>query len=450
MNRLTPSGARISNRTLRLDAAGVTDGRGVSSTPGTLIIENDDASTRVLFAGHPGDADRHPASSGAVRISLPSKVLTPAFVNAHTHLDLTHVGPRPHSSADGFVSWIRMVIRERATSPEAIRGSVRAGIAKSLAGGVAGVGDICGGGSLVPLEEHRGEAVGGVCYSEVFGIGKDDAGGATRAGDIVARATSERSRSAMREGLSPHAPYSAGRGAFGKSRGEGLYVCTHVAESIEERELIREGTGPFRAFLESFGVWDDSLLEYFGRGAHPVDLALDMIEPGGGARWMFAHVNDCEDAHLSRLAQREIAVAYCPRGHVYFGHTPRLGAHRWREMVEAGVNVCLGTDSVINLPPGAGSDRISPLDEARHLWSAGCREAALLLRMITSNPARALGLSSSHDFEGGAVGGIIGVEVREMGRDERAEEAVIGRGGGVSWVSRGAWLDPRLVETGSP
>ncbi len=439
MNRLTSQGARISNRVLRLDAAGVADGLAVSASPGSVIIEIDDASCRLLFAGHPADADRHPANGDATRKSLPTKVITPALVNAHTHLDLTHIGPRPHSPADGFVSWIRMVMQLRAVDPATIRASVGDGVRRSLAGGVAGVGDIAGGGSLVPLEELQREAVGGVSYLEVFGIGAGEPRGAAEAEDWAMRSAAKHD-SGARIGVSPHAPYSAGGRVFRASDRAGVYASAHVAESIEERELVRDGAGPFRAFLDALGVRDNGLLEWFGRGAHPIDLALDAMGPGDGARWLFAHVNDCGDAQLARLAERGVSVAFCARGHTYFGHPARLGPHRWREMLDAGINVCLATDSIINLPEGEGSARISPLDEARFLWQAGSREAGPLLRMITSNPARAIGLGDRFDLAGGVVGGLIAISVGEVAEGERPESAVMRSDGGVEWLSRNGRL----------
>ena len=45
------------------------------------------------------------------------------------------------------------------------------------------------------------------------------------------------------------------------------------------------------------------------------------------------------------LAASNITVAYCPRASHYFGHTN----HRWKEMLDAGINVALGTDSLLCL-----------------------------------------------------------------------------------------------------
>jgi aminodeoxyfutalosine deaminase len=84
-----------------------------------------------------------------------------------------------------------------------------------------------------------------------------------------------------------------------------------------------------------------------------------------------------------RLAAVGASVAYCPRTHEFFGR----GRHPFRDLMDAGVNVCLGTDSA------ASSGDLSLLDEMRAvrrnnrgLWPA------LILRMATLHGAAALGL----------------------------------------------------------
>ncbi|MCP4592601.1 MAG: amidohydrolase family protein, partial [bacterium] len=76
-------------------------------------------------------------------------------------------------------------------------------------------------------------------------------------------------------------------------------------------------------------------------------------------------------------------VAYCPRTHAAFGHAP----HRFGEMLSAGINVCIGTDSLASTPS------LSVLDELRQvrrtIEQADTHE---LIEMGTLRGARALGL----------------------------------------------------------
>ena len=76
-----------------------------------------------------------------------------------------------------------------------------------------------------------------------------------------------------------------------------------------------------------------------------------------------------------------MAVAFCPRTHARFGHAP----HPYRALLEKGVIVCLGTDSL------ASSPSLSILDELRFLHRRDpSLSGALLLTMATLFGAWAL------------------------------------------------------------
>ncbi len=90
----------------------------------------------------------------------------------------------------------------------------------------------------------------------------------------------------------------------------------------------------------------------------------------------------------ARAARRS---AHCPRSHEYFRHPPFL----WQRLVKAGVNICLGTDSLATVRKGGRKlPDLSMFEEMRTLAD---REPELppmeILRMATINGARALGLA---------------------------------------------------------
>jgi aminodeoxyfutalosine deaminase len=138
-------------------------------------------------------------------------------------------------------------------------------------------------------------------------------------------------------------------------------------------------------------VWDDSILREVGHGKSPVEHLAPTLTC---APFIAAHVNDASNADIEALARTRTTVAYCPRASAYFGADACFGPHRYREMLAAGINVALGTDSVINLPPWSSetAQRLSTLDEARFLYRRDHIDPSVLLRMATVNGALALGL----------------------------------------------------------
>src|SRR5690606_35846861 len=95
---------------------------------------------------------------------------------------------------------------------------------------------------------------------------------------------------------------------------------------------------------------------------------------------------------IRRIADAGAAVAHCPVANARLGH----GIAPVIELDAAGVTIGIGSDSV------ASNNRIDLLEEARvaqlmqraRLRSAGALDAAKLLRMLTLEGARALGLDS--------------------------------------------------------
>ena len=409
-----PSDRTIPEKTTLVRAAAIADERGILVQPGCVLLgHGDPAGERSLRVLEVGESIEPPP--GSVVVDLPEDTLIPGLVNAHCHLDLTSVGPRPRPAEGGFSAWLAMLRNLRPQEPEAIAGSVRRGVELSLAGGVVAVGDIGGcvrsGPSLVPWRVLRESPLMGISFLEFFSIGRDSEARLEAAGLAMEQA----GPGLAMLGLHPHAPYSVNlRGyewAVEQAEEIGLPVCTHLAESEEEVEFVALGAGRQRAFLHELGIWDDREMQWIGRGMHPVTHLQRVLER---RRWVLAHVNDCTDEAMSVLERTGASVVYCPRAWRYFGFDQSVGPHRYREMVARGVRVCLGTDSIVNLPEGSDSahgGRISVLDEARELHRSGDVDEATLLRMITTSGAEALGLDvSGFRFTAGqAIAGVVGV-----------------------------------------
>jgi cytosine/adenosine deaminase-related metal-dependent hydrolase len=168
-----------------------------------------------------------------------------------------------------------------------------------------------------------------------------------------------------------------------------LPLATHLAETSEEREFIARGSGPQRELLERLGVWHDDVLAHIGRGQHPVEHLAGVLHK---RPFLAAHVNDADDRAIETLVRSGTSVAYCPRASAYFGAERHFGPHRYPQMLAAGVNVALGTDSIVNLPASTRDDGISILDEMRLLFKRDGTDARVLLKMATINGAAALGL----------------------------------------------------------
>lgn len=308
-------------------------------------------------------------------------VILPGFVNAHTHLELSHLrGMVPPGPC--LVDWLDRLMttkRGRPWSEAAVRDAVEAGIDESFRAGVTTIGDITATPSWT-RSVLRASGIRAVSFGEVIAMG-------TRSGSLEAQLTAAAKSDApcdhVRIGISPHASYTVSPEALricaDRGHAEALPLCIHLAESGEEAEFTREATGAFAEFLRRRGVWDDSIVP---SRMGPVELA----DRAGvlNDRCVIAHANHVEDDDIARIARTGASVAYCPRTHAAFDHPP----HRFMDMLDRGVNVCIGTDSLASNPD------LSVLAELRFLRERrpDCPPDQLI-EMATLRGARALGFA---------------------------------------------------------
>ncbi len=353
-------------------AGAIADAFGVTARPGVIVVRRG----RIVAAGDP-DHTRHAARHTDRVIELPDRLLTPTLVNAHAHLDLTGLGPR--SFEGDFVGWLKMVIRERPTAPEAVQRGVQRGAEQSIQAGVGWLGDVAG--SPLAIQARRAARLPGVSYLECTGLGERQQQQIEQIRGQLESLEFETPVPALERGvvlgLSPHAPYSAGERLYDwaadMSRQHAMRLVSHVAESPEELELLKEAKGPLRDLLLSLGVPEPDLPHPH---AHPVDY---LAEPLRHARWLLAHCNYLEPPHIERLRVARASVVYCPRASAYFGHHN----HPYRQLLDAGVNVCLGTDSIV-CQPADDPQPLSIMGQMRFLYQHDRADPTLLLDMATA------------------------------------------------------------------
>jgi cytosine/adenosine deaminase-related metal-dependent hydrolase len=325
-----------------------------------------------------------PAGSRRADLDLGNVAITPGFANAHTHLELSALNEAPEMpERENEVRWLRRVIDQRRERSETIlRETVRENLDASVAAGTTLVADTTTAG--LSWDAVARAPVRGVVFAELIGL-KRARGFQTSEAAFEWLATVKPEAQVVacaRPGLSPHAPYSTAGWLYHRAVSSGLPLSTHLAEMPEELELLERRNGPLRAFLEDLGAWDD---DWEPIGPRPADYVRrgDLRK----ADWLIAHGTYFDPSDFWQLRPeaapdgQRVAVAYCPRTHARFGHAP----HPYRAMLEKGVIVCLGTDSL------ASSPSLSLLDEMRFLHRRDpSLTGPLLLTMATLFGAWAL------------------------------------------------------------
>lgn len=314
-----------------------------------------------------------------VRASLPTHrgtLLLPGLINAHAHTEYTHMKGRLPRNA-GFAEWVRAIIREKACDNDDVQAaSVAEGLRQLAAGGVTTVVDTFSSDAAARALEEPPLRV--VRLGEAIGLG--DAGTRNAAARLRLVDDARAKRSAFLDtGLAPHAPYSVGPRLRAMLRDylaahADCPVSWHIAESGEEDELFRTGTGPLAGLLASLGL---PMPFHAPTGCSPCAFlqAEGLLDRCDAA----VHFNTARtEEYMSFGAPR--ALVHCPGTHAFFGRPPFDAA----AALGAGANLCLGTDSL------ASSETLGMLD----LLGAFARanpslDGAQLLATVTTNPARA-------------------------------------------------------------
>lgn len=348
------------------------------------VIENGAVRLRgdkITEAGRFGDI--LPEVGEAV-VDMAEQVLMPGLVNAHCHLDYTRMaGMIPPRKS--FTEWIGAMNALKASwTVQDFRTSWIEGACSLVRTGTSTVADIeCQ--PELPLMVWGQTPLRVRPFFEIIGIKQD------RLPDVIMADALNRYRDAIAQhpnvvGLSPHAPYSTTPGlmrlAAQVARKHRWPLMIHVAESSEEYDMFMQAEGPLYEWLKSQRDMSDCL------DTSPVQHLANLGVLGKDVIATHANYLGREDAEM--LARHGVSVAHCPRSHRYFKHR----AFPFEQLSSAGVNICLGTDSLATVETAPQEPtELNMFSEMREFATEHTLVSAdRIFQMATQNGARALGL----------------------------------------------------------
>jgi cytosine/adenosine deaminase-related metal-dependent hydrolase len=321
----------------KIQAERIFTGYGMAPSGTVLITGEDGTIVGLLPAAEAGDdIEQHPG------------LLSPGFINAHCHLELSHLkGLVPPGT--GLVDFLLQVVQKRDSVQVDIQQAIAAAEASMKAAGIVAVGDICN--TADSFETKKRSRIAWTNFVEVLSF-RDET-----AAERVAHYTSVRDRfrtlpdpgyrgvPIARASLVPHAPYSISPQSFRliNEASAGEVISMHNQETPAEDELYRSGQGDF---MRLFGFFGNTTPPNPVTGRSSLRSVLPYFT--GGQSLLLVH-NTCtteEDMQLARsmAAESSLELFYClcPNANLYIeNRLPPV-----ETLIKTGAQITLGTDSL--------------------------------------------------------------------------------------------------------
>lgn len=330
-------------------------------------------------------------------IALINGVVCPGLINAHCHLELSHL-QHQIPERTGMVDFLLAVMGKRGAGTDLIVEKMIAADLSMQQQGIVAVGDICNTSLSVPVKKNS--PIHYHSFVEVAGL--DPAQAETRLAQ--ARKTVDELRHAGRVSITPHAPYSVSGLLLQLLQQEAPDILSiHSQESKTEEAFFQNGTGELNKLYEVLKVSRD----YFSP-PHSSSLKATLPALHASKSILLVHSVTMSAADLEYLIQWQKEqestawICLCAGANWYINRAIApvdLFAEKWPHIV-------LGTDSL------ASNYQLSIAEEMHRLSVAfPAIEMEVLLKWATSNGARALQMQDKlGSFEKGKTPGIVQID----------------------------------------
>ena len=328
--------------------------------------------------------------------------ISPGFVNAHCHLELSHLQGLI-AEKTGLVEFAKGVISKRnGQTIEFIGEALQKADEDMRTAGIVAVGDISNGSHS--FEVKRKSKLYYHTFIELIGLNSASA-------DKVMEVGQEIMKEARQKGLNasfvPHAPYSTSYEIMqrvAKASGkEKKPVCIHNQESVEENKFFENKTGQFTDLYSTLNLPTDF---FNATGKTSLQSYLQYMEAAASLMLVHNTFSSADDVDYAKRVHADLFWCLCPNANLYIENTlPDV-----KMLAENNCKITIGTDSL------ASNHRLDIMNELAVLkknfpsltmWQ--------LLQWATLNGAQFLGIDQScGSIENGKIPGLVLIDEEKM------------------------------------
>ncbi len=254
-------------------------------------------------------------------------MLSPAFVNVHSHLE--YRGMIDMAKSSDYIDWIQELIGRKASqSFDDVQRDADQAALENRAAGVAWVG------------EHSDRPVSGKALQRAGLLGRlwQETITIQNVTESVSKLHSVRTVASQQGAWSsPHAVHTVDPDSLSTWAGKPLSI--HAGESPDETRYFWDGTGPIGEMIRRFGAPE------WPRGTTPIQNLhrLGLLSKNS----QIVHACEATQRDIDLLAESGASVAHCPRSN----QTLKCRPAPIRTMLDRGIPVGLGLDSAASSGP---------------------------------------------------------------------------------------------------
>jgi cytosine/adenosine deaminase-related metal-dependent hydrolase len=337
-------------------------------------------------------------SDGSDDVEKLSGILTPGFVNAHCHIELSHL-KNAIPEHTGLVNFVYKIVTERNFKDDEILESIIMAEDEMLKCGIVAVGDICN--NNLSLSQKKKRRLDYHNFIEIAGWNP------SVASQMLTTSLSYYAKfieNNLRASLVPHAPYSVSSNLWGNifPYFDGAVISIHNQETIDEDEFFLSGNGNVAEMYKKLNI-DNSFYDpphirsvetYFKKFSEAASVIL--------VHNTFMKQEDLEYINKNKVAGQLVSFCICANANRYIENAlPPVDM-----FIRNNCHVVIGTDSL------ASNHQLNFVEELKTI-SKNFPEILLetMLEWATINGAKALKMDDKWgSFEKGKKPGIVLIE----------------------------------------
>ena len=311
-------------------------------------------------------------------------IIVPGFVNAHCHLELSHLHKQmpEHTGLIGFIKHLQQI---RNQNLEQIEQAAIDWQQKMYDAGIVAVGDICNGTHSLKAKQH--ELLHYHNFIELFSFNPNKAMESMQHGLNLLNQFNDiaLTNKYFNSSISPHAPYSTSLELIeliaSASKNNSFPICIHNQESMDEHNLYLKANGAFIDMLNTFGI---NTTHWKKKPFGSMLTVANLLHVNSKMLWVhntFTNATEISEA-IKILPQSYFCL--CPNANLFIENTlPDLNL-----FFEFKERVCLGTDSL------ASNHHLCILNEIQTIYKHANTDLNTLIQWATLNGAKALGFDA--------------------------------------------------------